>query len=190
MGSWRKVQMNIVKGFLTLDFCQFAEQYFITRFSSGKDIMYGDRQAHRSMSIYGDAFTDTILKLSTDHVSTLVQKTLLPTYTYVRFYQKGDELEMHTDRSECEYSATLCLSTPTDQPLSSLYFNDKPTKSGADKITLNRGDLCVYQGCDYYHWREPIESDWLLQCFMHWVDASGPNKDLLFDGRPSLGLPK
>ena len=54
--------MNIVKGFLTLDFCQFAEQYFITRFSSGKDIMYGDRQAHKSMSIYGDPFTDTISK--------------------------------------------------------------------------------------------------------------------------------
>ena len=85
------------------------------------------------MNIYGDPFTDTILKLSTDHISTLVQKTLLPTYTYVRFYQKGDELEMHTDRPECEYSATLCLSTPSDQPLSSLYFNDKPTKSGVKK---------------------------------------------------------
>ena len=77
--------MNIVKGFLTLDFCQFAEQYFITRFSSGKDIMYGESTSTRSMSIYGDPFTDTILKLCTDHVSTLVQKTLLPTYTYVRF---------------------------------------------------------------------------------------------------------
>ena len=99
--------MNIVKGFLTLDFCQFAEQYFITRFSSGKDIMYGDSQSHKSMNIYGDPFSDTILKLSTDHVSTLVQKTLLPTYTWVRFYQKGDELEMHTDRPECEYLSLI-----------------------------------------------------------------------------------
>ncbi len=182
--------MNIIKNFITLDFSKFAEQYFITRFSSDKDVMYGDPQASKSMSIYGDPFTDTILKLSTDHVSFLLGKNLLPTYTWVRFYQKGEELDIHTDRPECEYSATLCLSTPANQPLSPLYFNRKPQKEGADKIILSKGDLCVYQGCDYYHWREPIESDWLLQCFMHWVDANGPYKDLLFDGRPSLGVPK
>ena len=182
--------MNIVKGFLTLDFCQFAEQYFITRFASGKDIMHGDPQSHRSMSIYGDPFTDTILKLSTDHISCMLGKHLLPTYTYVRFYQRGDELKIHTDRPECEYSATLTLAHPSDQPLSPIYFSKTPSKNGAESFTLERGDLCIYEGCKYYHWREPIESDWLLQCFMHWVDANGPNKDLLFDGRPSLGLPK
>ena len=41
--------MNIVKRIFTLDFCQFTEQYFITRLSSGKDIMYGD--AHKYMEV-------------------------------------------------------------------------------------------------------------------------------------------
>lgn len=184
--------MNVIKGFLGLEFTQFAEQYFITRFSSGRDINYGDAQTSNSMNIYGDAFTDTILKLCTDHVSNLTEKSLLPTYSWVRFYQKGDELKIHTDRPECEYSATVCLSTPSDQPQSALYFNKNCSKKGkgVEKIILERGDLCIYKGCDYYHWREPIESDWLLQFFMHWVDGNGPYRDSIFDRRPSLGVPK
>ena len=183
---------KIIKGFLGLEFSKFAEQYFITRLSSGKDVQFGSdaNTNHGGMNIYGDPFTDTILKLSTDHISCMLGKHLLPTYTYVRFYQRGDELKIHTDRPECEYSATLTLAHPSDQPLSPIYFNKTPSKNGAESVTLKRGDLCIYEGCKYYHWREPIESDWLLQCFMHWVDANGPHKDLLFDGRPSLGLPK
>ena len=100
-----KFQKNISE----FDRCKFTEQYFITRLSSGKDIEFGSdpNTNNGGMNIYGDPFTDTILKLSTDHISCMLGKHLLPTYSYVRFYQRGDELNVHTDRPECEYSVSL-----------------------------------------------------------------------------------
>ena len=37
-------------------------------------------------------------------------RKLLPTYSYMRIYKKGDVLADHRDRESCEISATLNLS--------------------------------------------------------------------------------
>tara|TARA_A100001234_G_scaffold152219_1_gene134063 strand:- start:226 stop:789 length:564 start_codon:yes stop_codon:yes gene_type:complete len=179
---------KVIEGFLGLEFTQFVEQYFITRFSSGVNVHYGDNQSPRCMSIYGDPLGDTILKLCTDHVSTIVGKQLLPTVSFTRLYHRGDHLKVHLDRPSCEYSATLCLAYPSGESPSPIYFNDKKTPTDAHKVVLKRGDLCIYEGCKYYHWRDPIETDYLLQVFLHWVDSGGEYRDMVFDNRGNLGI--
>ena len=57
-------------------------------------------------------------------------------------------------------------------------------------IHLNPGDLCLYHGCDLYHWREPFTQRWYLQSFLHYVNANGPYKDCLYDKRTYLGASK
>jgi len=56
------------------------------------------------------------------------------------------------------------------------------------EINLNPGDLCLYRGCDLWHWREVFAQKWYLQAFLHYVNADGAYKDNLYDGRPYLGM--
>jgi hypothetical protein len=60
----------------------------------------------------------------------------------------------------------------------------------AVELKLNPGDLCLYRGCDLYHWRPPFENKWYLQAFLHYVDGNGTYKDQLYDGRPFLAMKK
>ena len=58
------------------------------------------------------------------------------------------------------------------------------------KIDLKPGDMLIYLGCDYEHWREEFKGDNCGQVFLHYnnnkTKGSKINK---FDKRPTLGLP-
>ena len=100
----------------------------------------------------------------------------METYTYARVYYRGAKLEKHKDRPSCEFSTTLNLGG--DQwPI---FIDDK-------KILLKPGDMLVYEGCKYEHWRERFDGVYCVQVFLHYADEK--NKDLKYDGRPFLGLP-
>ncbi|HJP03543.1 MAG: hypothetical protein CL799_01165 [Chromatiales bacterium] len=58
-------------------------------------------------------------------------------------------------------------------------------EEGAEKsIDMNPGDGIIYKGCELRHWREAFEGEHHAQVFMHYVDANGPYKDQIYDGRP------
>jgi len=182
---------EIVRNFLDKDsdFIEFIQSYFYTRLRAGQAVI-GDMQAPNSFIFYGDPLMDTILGNATNSLSKLTGYNLLPTYTYTRLYGKGDELKIHRDRPSCELSATLALGIPNETPINPIYFSTKEDRSDAVKILLEPGDLCLYRGCDLYHWRPPFEQDWYLQAFLHYVNADGENKNNIYDGRPYLGMPK
>ena len=46
-------------------------------------------------------------------------------------------------------------------------FSKNEDGSNASEIKLNPGDLCLYRGCDLYHWRPPFTQRWYLQSFLH-----------------------
>lgn len=179
----------IIRNFISKDFVDFINQYFFTRINAGHSEL-GDSQAPNSYVFYGDPLMDTILSESVEKLSDVVGYSLLPTYSYTRLYGKGDELRVHRDRPSCELSATLSLGIPKDEKISSIYFSTHEDKSDAIEIKLNPGDLCLYRGCDLYHWREPFTQRWYLQSFLHYVNADGPYKNNLYDGRPYLGMAK
>jgi hypothetical protein len=180
---------HIIRNFLNKDFVEFINQYFFTRIIAGQSEL-GDGQAPNSYIFYGDPLVDTILGESVEKLSEIVGYSLLPTYTYTRLYGKGDELLIHRDRPSCELSATLSLGIPKGEQINSIYFSKNEDKSDPIEIKLNPGDLCMYHGCDLYHWREPFTSKWYLQSFLHYVNADGPYKSNLYDGRPYLGMMK
>jgi hypothetical protein len=187
--SFKEDGYQIIRGFLEPDFVKFINQYFFTRINAGQAVI-GDMQAPNSYSFYGDPLMDTILGEVVEKFSEVAGYSLLPTYTYTRLYGKGDELVIHRDRPSCELSGTLALGIPDGEEINPIYFSKNEDKSDAIEIKLNPGDLCLYHGCDLYHWRPPFTQKWYLQAFLHYVNADGHHRDHLYDKRPYLGMPE
>ena len=172
-----------VKGYITPYFSQFLRNYFTLRVNN--DNLGGDDQAPNSHCMYGDPAFDMAMAMSTDDISKIVGKNLIPQYTYARIYKNGSNLKIHSDRPECQYSVTLSLGGEYNKPWP-IWIKDRAGKS--HEVPLDEGDMLVYSGCELEHWREKFEGDMQYQLFMHYVDSEGEFKDRLFDGRPNLGL--
>jgi PKHD-type hydroxylase len=131
----------------------------------------GDDQVPLSRSYYNLNVCSILLGKLTEKVSKLSKKKLKPTYTYCRVYLKGAELKPHKDRPSCEYSVTLNLSQT--EPWA-IYMGKKG-------ITQSPGDGVLYKGCEIEHSRKEFKGDEYIQVFLHYVDASGPYKDFVYD---------
>lgn len=143
---------------------------------SGKDIV-----RPYSIKDYADAFTESLLAYflpTMKEITGLPQ--LEPTYSFVRFYEKGQWLIKHSDRASCQYSVTLPLATHDNTPWT--FF------ANGNAIDLELGDMLVYKGCEVDHWREPYEGTWQVQAHLHYVNgAEEAYKPFILDGRNSLG---
>jgi len=178
----------IIKNFLSQELCDFAKVYFkIQQDTLEYDI---DPQCPKSKSFYADPFCETILLTACKKLSEVLEINLIPTYSYTRIYAKNDELKIHVDRPECQYSATVCLGRPKEENISPIYFSKDSEGINSVELKLQEGDLCFYKGNDMFHWRKPFEQSWYLQTFLHYVDSKGPYAHTLFDGRRCLGIKK
>ena len=186
--SFQKNGFEVVKNFLDPEFISFIQEYFFVRINAQQATI--DSQAPLSYSFYADPLIETILGKSCDALTEISGINLLPQYSYVRLYKQKEELIIHKDRPSCEISATLSLGFSDDEGVNPIYFSKNENKTDAIKIKLNSGDLCLYRGCDLYHWRPPFKNSWYLQAFLHYVDKNGPYKDQIYDERPFLGMQK
>lgn len=180
---------QIVRNFIDEEFCLFIQDYFHLRIKAGHATV-GDNQATFAYSFYSDPLIETILEGSCEALSEISGIKLSPTYSYTRLYGTGDELIKHRDRPSCEISATLALGIPNGEDINPIYFSENEDGSNPKEILLKPGDLCLYRGCDLYHWRPPFTQKWYLQAFLHYVNAEGPYKDHIYDNRHYLGVLK
>lgn len=101
-------------------------------------------------------------------VANLVGEMVFPTYTYARIYKKGNVLEKHTDRPECEISLTIHLQGDKEWPI----YMEKPNGEVVG-VVLNQGDAVLYLGCDTPHWRNAYDGEEYGQVFLHYVLSNG-----------------
>lgn len=187
--SFKENKYQVIRNFISEEFTLFIQDYFHLRIQAGHaDI--GDKQSPFSYCFYGDPLIETILESSCESLSKVSGVNLLPTYSYTRLYGQTEELIKHRDRESCEISATLSLGIPDGENINPIYFSNNEDGSDAKEILLRPGDICLYRGCDLYHWRPPFTQKWYLQAFLHFVDANGPHKDHIYDKRRYLGMPK
>jgi len=149
------------------------EAYEISEIIRNSPKNEGDHQVPKSHSYYGLSVCTILLGRLLDKVSILTEKRLKPTYTYCRVYLKGAVLTPHKDRPSCEYSVTLNLSQTHPW---TIYMEDFG-------IVQNPGDGVIYKGCEIEHSRKEFEGDEYIQVFLHYVDANGPYKDYVYDGK-------
>ena len=191
--EFKQKKYQVIKNAISYDLANFIFNYQLLRrdavnFMYENNITadnghYGtwtDQQVPNVYSEYSDHVMETLLMKVLPIMKEETGLELIPTYSYMRVYEKGSILKKHKDRPSCEISTTLHLG---GDPWSIFIDNTE--------ITLGIGDMLVYSGCDLEHWREKFEGNICGQVFLHYNHVNGPFADKnVFDERPMLGLPK
>ena len=181
---------EVIKKVLSKDVCKHLTDYFLLKRKVTKILrdtkyhapdeetigIFTDPQAPNCFSIYADIAAEVVLTKLRPHVEKIIGKKLLEAYSYTRVYERGSILDKHTDRPECEYSTTLNLGG-----------DPWPIFIDTTQVLLKPGDMLVYEGVKYPHWRERFDGLYCVQSFLHYVDEQKPI--LKYDSRPELGLP-
>jgi len=158
------------------------------------DGKFGDPQIPNSYNCYGDTLMDSLLISSLNQMEQYTGMSLVPTYSYWRFYQLGDVLKKHRDRNSCEISATLCLGYNAENMKDLNYSWPICVESTLDpskdftEINLEPGDMIIYKGCELLHWRDAYQGLNHAQVFLHYNRKDNPNNNIL-DGRSILSIP-
>lgn len=180
---FEKNKYVVLKNALSKEQCDALTKHMFDLCEQGK--LVKDSQCPMSDAVYGDPVFDNILQNFAKPIGDAVGKTLLPTYTYARIYRPGEVLKRHLDRPACEISATLTLGFDS-KPVWPIFVDEEKEIP----ISLDVGELVVYRGCEVVHWRTEFKGKWHVQVFLHYVDANGPYKDQVRDGRPDFGVQK
>ena len=145
---------------------------------------FTDKQVPGVYSEYSDMVMETLMVKVLPILEKETDLKLMPTYSYMRVYEKGSVLKKHKDRYSCEVSTTLNLGGGVWP----IYVKDMEEKE--IEIKLETGDMLIYSGCELEHWRDEFEGELCGQVFLHYNDMSNPKwEDNVYDGRPHLGLP-
>jgi len=107
---------------------------------------------------------------------------LYPTYSYARVYKKGSELKKHLDRKSSEIAVTCCLERTEPYEF---HIDDGTTVHSFD---MKVGDVLIFPGRKYYHWRNKYYGSKHIHCFLQYVNADGDLKEYKYDTRPYLGF--
>jgi Rps23 Pro-64 3,4-dihydroxylase Tpa1-like proline 4-hydroxylase len=138
--------------------------------------LLGDSQAPNSYSHYNYISFLELLCEKTPEISSAIEETVLPTYTYARVYKNKSELLRHTDRDACEISLTLHLHGDSTWPI----WIETP--SGEQRsVDLNPGDAMIYLGKTAPHWRDLYDGEYYTQVFLHYVRSRGDCSYSYFD---------
>lgn len=139
----------------------------------------------------------------TKELENTIDLSLKETYSYTRKYERQAYLRSHTDRPSCEISSTLCLDYKSDDgsPWKIWVKNDDnyvamedgsnwdfeeicrrsqdiPIRQRKEDpsikcLTLEPGDLLLYQGPNVIHWRDTFIGDYSYHIFFHWYNELG-----------------
>lgn len=130
--------------------------------------------------VYCDPVIESLLLHCKPKVEKIIEKEIVPSYSFWRTYYKGQALERHCDRPPCQISVTLCID---------MSDNTDPWDIFVDgyAIKLQKGEGVVYRGFSQEHWREPLSYDWHRQVFLHYIEKNGPfYPEHKYDGREKL----
>jgi hypothetical protein len=185
---------EVVKGAVPRELCIFIDteiellkkvNYLASNIDENNVNYFADGQCKNSFPYYGSFCTETLGQYLQPKIEEVTEKTLYPTYSYMRIYYTGSDMERHTDRPSCEYSATVCISN-NPEPWE-IWFENLQGEHKA--IYLEPGDMIVYKGDILPHWRTEYKGTRQTQIFVHFVNAEGKYRDYKFDRRPYLAFP-
>jgi hypothetical protein len=137
----------------------------------------GDSQCSLRYGLHNESLSRFVHVQFAPLVETLVDRPVVPSYTYLASYRGGAALERHTDREQCEITAGLLLDYEPSESGRSQWPLFLETPRGERAIFQEIGDTVVFRGRILPHWRDSLpdghRSETLL---LHYVfrEFTGP----------------
>ena len=139
---------------------------------------------------YGDPLMELLLEKLTPKIEQTLGVAVWPTVSFYYVYSHGTQLQPHSDRSSCQWVASLCIgadlefkTTQHSWPLA-LNIDEKKTD-----IALNYGDILLFKGHETEHWRDAFTGQWFVSAIFGFVEQNGPYAFQKYDQRSALGKP-
>lgn len=175
LSEFRLKHFVVVRDFLEPDLTRFLTSYFRAlrvNESASTDV---DRT---SLNTKSDACGDTVLYTVKNRVEQHTGLCLLPSFSIVRMYNKGDKLGRHKDGPANEVGVTICIDRDMDWPL---LVDDYKTRH---EIILNPGDALIFKGSKLEHWRDRYRGERQAQLLLGYVRADGQYTERAYFGYP------
>lgn len=137
-----------------------------------------DNRCPGSDALYGAPKHKEIHEELALKLSSVINIRLAPTFVYSRIYRPGEILYPHTDRAECEYTASLTLDY-SDNNSWEIFVKDY--ENSVMCFTPNKGDSVVFKGNTMSHWRGPFKGKWQTQSIFSFIDLDGDRSHLAND---------
>lgn len=184
--AWQRQWYFHVKGFLSPYTTTVLTRAYRALISGGH-LTFKDPQAVRFV-VYNDPVTRFMLATHRRIPSRITDFPTKPTYTYFGGYMGSakSELKPHTDRAQCEFTASVSIDISPVSAECPLGLNPRPKGlknlelSGASEseqipdsavyVKPRPGDALLFKGRHLVHWREPIPFG--VNCsniFLHFV---------------------
>jgi hypothetical protein len=173
---------------------EFTEIYSNYAFLKGRHFFSPDTTVSpKTHGVYGDTLMETLLLAYKGAVEEGVGLSLLPTYSYYRVYQSGEELPKQKMGPSNEITAVLCLGFNYGDEDESQYnwrLSLECPKEGErshESLKTYRGNMVVFRGNILRHWRESYTKSpgsWYAEVYLNYITADGPYAGVCdFDGR-------
>lgn len=141
---------------------------------------------YKSAGKYGIMASELLLLYFTDIYSKIVNKKLVPTYSFTRVYNKGALLLKHSDRPSCQYSITINIGASSDEPWP--FFCRSKTMKKTSEIYNDLYTPIIYMGEKVSHWRDSLTKESSTHIFLHYVDGDDPAyREYWYDKREFIG---
>jgi len=168
-----------IENFLDTSECESIAKKFNDCLEINKDIMKeeGHRDHYYSLKD-SDIFKKTSEKIL-KKFSTIIDKELLHTYTYVTYYEPGAILYEHIDRPANQYGLNINVQKESEWPI----FLRHPESDEITRIDQNPGDAFIYKGSEVPHFRPRLKTGNSIQFMIFAVDKNSPFKKFAGDSQ-------
>ena len=162
---------KIIRGLLTGELLDFLGVYAFNKATLPDAIptkeLHGfvDEQIPNTPAWHDDLAMKNLMCYLTPDMEKHTGESLIPTYSYLRVYKKGDVLKRHIDKNSCQFSLTLTLMREPSDDIWPIYLET----NGIYKVDLEAGDGLIYRGTVSPHWRDKFEGSRLAQVFLHYA---------------------
>jgi len=144
-------------------------RYYRSLIRTGK-LKLGDSQTPRRYGAHNESVMRFFHQQLTSTVSAIVGVQVKPSYVYLGSYQSGADLEIHTDREQCEFSITFCLDFSPEPRRETSWPLHLHTDRGKTTIFQGIGDALIYCGGEIPHSRGMLqEGHTSTSIFFHYV---------------------
>jgi len=175
--------------FLNSDVCGVASQYAIYKHAYFRDeSVIKNPNTNAGTAFYGDTFTESILGFLTPHVSNIVGKDLVPTYSYLRNWMSGEQLTKNIEDNNSDYACRIVLG----QEYKGLEDYTWGIFINGEYIEQTVGGIVIYDS-KLERYKEPLvatQGSYQIEMSAFFVENTDEKKAYKFDGRKSLGMRK